>query len=59
MLTTLNNYNCNYYFIMHLGDIKKFLVSRTHNTRITKTEKRKITNACLRFTKTKISVYII
>ena len=39
MLTTLNNYNCNYYFIMHLDDIKKFLVSRTHNTGISKTEK--------------------
>ena len=54
MLTTLNNYNCKYYLIMHLCDIKKFLVNRIHKTGIIKTEKRKITNVCLRFTKTKI-----
>ena len=53
MLTTLNNYKCNYYLIMHLGDVKKFLVNRKHKIGISKTEKRKITNACLRFTKTK------
>ena len=39
MLTTLNNYNCNYYLIMHLGDINKFLVSRKHKIVISKTEK--------------------
>ena len=44
MLTTFNNYNCNYYLIMHLGDVNKFLVSRTHKIGISKTEKRKITN---------------
>ena len=53
MLTTLNNYKCNYYLIMHLGDVKKFLVNRKHKIGISKTEKRKITNSCLRFTKTK------
>ena len=39
MLTTLNNYKCNYYVIMHLGDVNKFLVSRTHNPGLSKTEK--------------------
>ena len=39
MLTTLNNYNCNYYLIMHLCDVKNFLVNRTHKKGITKTEK--------------------
>ena len=53
MLTTLNNYKCNYYLIMHLGDVKKFIVNRKHKIGISKTEKRKITNACFRFTKTK------
>ena len=38
---------------MHLGDVKKFLVNRKHKIGISKTEKRKITNACLQFTKTK------
>ena len=38
---------------MHLGDVKKFLVNQKHKIGISKTEKRKITNACLRFTKTK------
>ena len=38
---------------MHLGDVKKFLVNRKHKIGISKTEKRKITNARLRFTKTK------
>ena len=28
MLTTLNNYNCNYYLIMYLGGVNKFSVSR-------------------------------
>ena len=45
MLTTLNNYNCKFYVIMHLGDTKKFLVSQTHNTGISKTEIRKMTHA--------------
>ena len=40
MLTTLSNYNCNYYFIMYLGDVKKFLVSRTHNKGISKIEEK-------------------
>ena len=34
--------------------MKKLLVSRTHNTEISKTGIRKIKNACLRFTKTKM-----
>ena len=37
MLTTLNNYKCNYYLIMHLGDAKKFLVNRKHKIGISKT----------------------
>ena len=56
MLTTLNNYNCNYYLIMNLGDVKKSLVGRTHNTGFSKTEKTKITNTYLRFTKTKYEI---
>ena len=44
MLTTLNNSKCNYYLIMHLGDVKKCLVNRKHKIGISKTEKRKITN---------------
>ena len=38
---------------MNFGDIKEFLDSRTDNTGLSKTVKRKITNACFRFTKTK------